>query len=90
MLSAPRRLGYVATIIIWRCDSAVSDLTSTKGRLDFCHQIHRPGRNDRTPSLFGEVTLPSAIQLLLVDDRAFAVRSIVLVGAIGCLRRLER
>ncbi|KAA0058513.1 hypothetical protein E5676_scaffold606G001290 [Cucumis melo var. makuwa] len=50
-------------------------------------------------SSFGEVTLPSAIQLLLGDDRALAVRSTVLalairsttlVGAIGHLRRLIR
>ncbi|KAA0065985.1 hypothetical protein E6C27_scaffold62G00720 [Cucumis melo var. makuwa] len=34
-----------------------------------------PGRSDRTPSSFGGVILPSAIQLLSGDDRAFAVRS---------------
>ncbi|KAA0065977.1 hypothetical protein E6C27_scaffold62G00620 [Cucumis melo var. makuwa] len=33
------------------------------------------GRSDRAPSSFGEVVLPSAIQLLSGDDRAFAVRS---------------
>ncbi|TYK17858.1 hypothetical protein E5676_scaffold306G001270 [Cucumis melo var. makuwa] len=55
-----------------------------------CRQIHHPGRSDWTPSSFGEVTLPSAIQLLLGDDRAFSVRSIALVGAIGHLRRLKR
>ncbi|KAA0026001.1 hypothetical protein E6C27_scaffold34G003240 [Cucumis melo var. makuwa] len=41
-------------------------------------------RSDRAPSSFGEVTPPSAIQLLLGDDRAFTVRSI------GHLRHLER
>ncbi|KAA0046414.1 hypothetical protein E6C27_scaffold149G001590 [Cucumis melo var. makuwa] len=39
---------------------------------------------------FPEVTPPSEIQLLLGDDRAFAVRSTALVGTIGHLRRLER
>nr|ADN34245.1 hypothetical protein [Cucumis melo subsp. melo] len=37
-----------------------------------------PGRNDRAPSSFGGVILPSAIQLLSGDDRAFAVRSTAL------------
>ncbi|TYK26756.1 hypothetical protein E5676_scaffold124G00430 [Cucumis melo var. makuwa] len=73
-----------------RSNSTVSDPTSTGGRLRFCRQIHRPGRSDRTPSSFGGVILPSAIQLLSVDDRAFAVRSPALVGAIGHLRHLER
>ncbi|KAA0067629.1 hypothetical protein E5676_scaffold174G00060 [Cucumis melo var. makuwa] len=67
-----------------------SDSTSTGGRSDFCRQIHHPGKSDRTPSLFGEVTLSSTIQLLLEDDRTFTVRSTVSVGAIGCLRCLER
>ncbi|KAA0066937.1 hypothetical protein E6C27_scaffold550G00680 [Cucumis melo var. makuwa] len=31
-----------------------------------------PGRSDRAPSSFGEVILPSMIQLLSGDDRAFA------------------
>ncbi|KAA0042150.1 hypothetical protein E5676_scaffold124G00090 [Cucumis melo var. makuwa] len=76
------------------------------GRSGFCCQIHRPSRSDRTPSSFGEiqcpgrsdranlsfgeVALPSAIQLLLGDDRAFAVKSTILVGAIGHLHRLKR
>ncbi|KAA0031633.1 hypothetical protein E6C27_scaffold139G004020 [Cucumis melo var. makuwa] len=34
--------------------------------------------------------MSSVIQLLLGDDKAFAVRSTVLVGAIEHLRRLER
>ncbi|KAA0063849.1 hypothetical protein E6C27_scaffold827G00810 [Cucumis melo var. makuwa] len=71
-------------------DTAISDLTSIGKRSDFFRQIHRPGRSDQAPSSFGEVILPSAIQLLSGDDRAFAVRSIVLVGAIVHLRRLER
>ncbi|TYK22022.1 hypothetical protein E5676_scaffold482G00620 [Cucumis melo var. makuwa] len=37
--------------------------------------IHRLGRSDQAPSSFGEVILPSAIQLLSGDDRVFAVRS---------------
>ncbi|KAA0066533.1 hypothetical protein E6C27_scaffold25G00910 [Cucumis melo var. makuwa] len=71
-------------------DIAVSDPTSIGGRSSFCRQIHRPSRSDRAPSSFEEVILPSAIQLLSGDDRAFAVRSTALVGAIGHLRRLER
>ncbi|KAA0063890.1 hypothetical protein E6C27_scaffold616G00140 [Cucumis melo var. makuwa] len=59
-------------------------------RSGFCRQIHRPGRNDRVPSSFGEVILPSAIQLLSGDNGAFAVRSTALIGATGHLRRLER
>ncbi|KAA0065431.1 hypothetical protein E6C27_scaffold17G001090 [Cucumis melo var. makuwa] len=46
--------------------------------------------SDRAPSSFGEVILPSAIQLLSEDDWAFAVRSTALIGAIVHLRRLER
>ena len=42
------------------------------------------------PSSFGEVTPLSAIQLLLENDRAFAIRSTTLVGAIGRLRRRMR
>ncbi|KAA0054646.1 hypothetical protein E5676_scaffold3734G00460 [Cucumis melo var. makuwa] len=61
-----------------RNDFAVSDPTSTGGRSNFCRQIHRSGRSDRTPSLFREVTPSSAIQLILGDDCAFTVRSIVL------------
>ncbi|KAA0049971.1 hypothetical protein E5676_scaffold105G001200 [Cucumis melo var. makuwa] len=70
-------------------DSTVSDQTSTGGRSDFCRQIHRSGRSDRTPS-FKEVTSASVIQLLLGDDRALAIRFTALVGAIGHHRRLER
>ncbi|TYK09811.1 histidine-rich glycoprotein-like [Cucumis melo var. makuwa] len=76
--------------IVWRRDSAISDPTSSKGRSDICHQIHPFSRSDWKSSLFGEVTLPSVIQLLLGEDRAFVVRSIALVGAIGHLRQLER
>ncbi|KAA0063926.1 hypothetical protein E6C27_scaffold616G00620 [Cucumis melo var. makuwa] len=61
-----------------------------RGRSGFCRQIHRPGRRDRVPSSFGEVVLPSAIQLLSREDRAFVVRSTVLVGAIEDFCRLER
>ncbi|KAA0058866.1 hypothetical protein E5676_scaffold1607G00750 [Cucumis melo var. makuwa] len=76
--------------VVWRGDSAVSNLTSTAGRSSFCCQIHRLGKSDWTPLSFGEVTPPSAIQLLLGGDRAFIVRSTVLVGAIEHLTRLER
>ncbi|KAA0032942.1 hypothetical protein E6C27_scaffold269G00160 [Cucumis melo var. makuwa] len=48
-----------------------------------------PGRSDRAPSSFGGVILPSAIQLS-EDDRAFVVRSITLVGAVGHHHHLER
>ncbi|TYK00488.1 hypothetical protein E5676_scaffold169G00970 [Cucumis melo var. makuwa] len=75
------------TFIVWRGGTAVSNPTSIEGRLGFCCQIHRPGRSDRAPSSFGEVVLPSAIQLLSGDDRAFIVRSTVLVGAIGHLHQ---
>ncbi|KAA0039597.1 hypothetical protein E6C27_scaffold744G00740 [Cucumis melo var. makuwa] len=47
-------------------------------------------RSGRAPSSFREVTPPSAIQLLLGDDLTFLVRYIVLVEAIGYLRRFER
>ncbi|KAA0047671.1 hypothetical protein E5676_scaffold648G001240 [Cucumis melo var. makuwa] len=89
------------TIVVWRCDTAISDPTSIGVRSSFCRQIHHPGRSDQTPSSFVEVILPSAIQLLLEDDRAFAVRSIpwddraftvrstALVGVIGHLWCLE-
>ncbi|TYK25897.1 hypothetical protein E5676_scaffold436G001270 [Cucumis melo var. makuwa] len=70
-----------------RGDSAVSDPTSTRRRSGFCRQIYCPGRSDRVPSSFGEVTPPSAIQLLLRDDQTFSVRSTALVGAIGHLCR---
>ncbi|TYK07180.1 hypothetical protein E5676_scaffold606G00610 [Cucumis melo var. makuwa] len=71
------------TFVVWRGDTAVSDPTSIGERSGFCRQIHRLGRSDRTPSSFGEVILPSAIQLLLGDDRAFAVRSTVLIHRPG-------
>ncbi|KAA0032757.1 hypothetical protein E6C27_scaffold853G001000 [Cucumis melo var. makuwa] len=64
--------------------TAVSDPTSIGGQSGFCRQIHRPSRSDQAPSSFREVVLPSAIQLLSGDDRAFAVRSTVL-GTIGFL-----
>ncbi|TYJ98788.1 hypothetical protein E5676_scaffold156G00970 [Cucumis melo var. makuwa] len=70
--------------------TAVSDPTSIGGQSGFCRQIHRPSRSDQAPSSFGEVVVPSAIQLLSGDDRAFVVRSTALIGAIGHLRRLER
>ncbi|KAA0041002.1 hypothetical protein E5676_scaffold228G00490 [Cucumis melo var. makuwa] len=60
-------------------DSVASDPTFTEGRSDFCHQIHRHSRSHRTPSSFGEVTPPSAIQLLLEDDQTFVIRSIALI-----------
>ncbi|KAA0065609.1 hypothetical protein E6C27_scaffold90G00570 [Cucumis melo var. makuwa] len=82
-------IGHLRHLERWG-DIAVSDPTSIGGRSGFCRQIHRPGRSDRTPSSFGEVILPSAIQLLSEDDQAFAVRSTVLVEAIGHHRRLER
>ncbi|KAA0050732.1 hypothetical protein E6C27_scaffold560G00360 [Cucumis melo var. makuwa] len=53
----------------FRSNSTFSDPTSTRGRSCFCRQIHHLGRNDRAPSSFGEVILPSAIQLLSGDDR---------------------
>ncbi|KAA0047390.1 hypothetical protein E6C27_scaffold754G00470 [Cucumis melo var. makuwa] len=40
-------------------------------------------RSDRAPSSFGEVVLPSAIQLLSGDDRAFAIRSTALIHRPG-------
>ncbi|TYJ97560.1 hypothetical protein E5676_scaffold85G00830 [Cucumis melo var. makuwa] len=49
----------------------LSDPTSTGGRLGFCHEIYRPRRSDRVPSSFGNVTLSSAIQLLLGDGQTF-------------------
>ncbi|KAA0057707.1 hypothetical protein E6C27_scaffold126G00600 [Cucumis melo var. makuwa] len=70
------------------CDTTVSDPTFIGRRLGFCRQIHRPCRSDWTPSSFGEVILPSAIQLLYGER--FAVKPTALVGAIGHLRRLER
>ncbi|TYK23214.1 hypothetical protein E5676_scaffold142G002460 [Cucumis melo var. makuwa] len=63
---------------------------SNNGTPSSVGEIHRPGINDWVPSSFGEATPPSEIQLLLRDDRAFTVRSIVLVGAIERLHRLER
>ncbi|TYK24145.1 hypothetical protein E5676_scaffold610G00490 [Cucumis melo var. makuwa] len=77
------------TFVFWRVDIAVSDRTSIGGRSSFCRQIHRPDRSDRAPSSFGEVILPSVIQLLSRDYRAIAVRSTALVGAIGHVSRLE-
>ncbi|TYK20604.1 hypothetical protein E5676_scaffold132G00250 [Cucumis melo var. makuwa] len=71
--------------VFWRGDTAVSDPTSIKRRSGFYRQIHHPGRNDRAPSSFGEVILLSAIQLLSRGDRAFPIRSTVLVKAIGHL-----
>ncbi|TYK08848.1 hypothetical protein E5676_scaffold87G00340 [Cucumis melo var. makuwa] len=71
------------TFVVWRGDIVVSDPTSIGGRSDFCHQIQRTGRSDRVPSSFGEVILPSAIQLLSGDDRAFVVRSIALIHRPG-------
>ncbi|KAA0046775.1 hypothetical protein E6C27_scaffold216G00590 [Cucumis melo var. makuwa] len=53
-------------------------------------KIQHPSTSDQTPSSFGEVSLLSAIQFLQGYDRDFTVRSTVLVGAIGCLRHLER
>ncbi|TYK01706.1 hypothetical protein E5676_scaffold775G00290 [Cucumis melo var. makuwa] len=76
--------------IIWRGDSAVSDPPSTSRRSNFCRQIHRRGRCNQELLSFREETPPSTIQLLLGDDRAFYVRSIILVRAIGHLRHLER
>ncbi|TYK01746.1 hypothetical protein E5676_scaffold775G00750 [Cucumis melo var. makuwa] len=73
-----------------RSNSAVSDPTSTGGRSGFCRQIHRLGMSDRAQSSFREVILPSAIQLLSGDDRAFAVRSTALVGAIEHHHHLQR
>ncbi|KAA0060273.1 hypothetical protein E5676_scaffold3819G00020 [Cucumis melo var. makuwa] len=71
-------VGAIGTFVVWRGRSIVSDPTSTEERSDFCSQIHRPGRSNRTPSSFKEVSLPSVNQLLLGDDRTFAVRSSVL------------
>ncbi|KAA0046633.1 hypothetical protein E5676_scaffold142G003790 [Cucumis melo var. makuwa] len=78
------------TFAVWKGDSTVNDPTFTKGRSGFFCQIHCPGRSDQAHSSFGVVTMSSAIQLILGEDRAFAVRSTVLVEAIGHLRRLER
>ncbi|KAA0032936.1 hypothetical protein E5676_scaffold482G00670 [Cucumis melo var. makuwa] len=46
--------------------------------------------DDRLHHRILEDNSPSVIKLLLGDDQAFAIRSTTLVGAIGCLRRLER
>ncbi|KAA0067432.1 hypothetical protein E6C27_scaffold40G00950 [Cucumis melo var. makuwa] len=69
-----------------RSNSVINDSTSTKGRLDICRQIHRPGRSDRTSSSCFVVSDPTSIK----DDRAFAIISTVLVRAIGHLRRDDR
>ncbi|TYK30218.1 hypothetical protein E5676_scaffold595G00350 [Cucumis melo var. makuwa] len=66
-------------IVIWRGDTAVSDPTFI-GTIGLLPSDPSPGRSDRTPSSFGEVILPSAIQLLSGDDRAFAVRSTPWIG----------
>ncbi|TYK20930.1 ABC transporter C family member 2-like [Cucumis melo var. makuwa] len=68
--------------LIYSSDSAVGDPTYTKGRSNICYQIYR---------LVGSIghlrfASSSAIQLLLREDRAFAIRSTVLVGVIGHLR----
>ncbi|KAA0066387.1 hypothetical protein E5676_scaffold602G00570 [Cucumis melo var. makuwa] len=83
-------MGFLPYPNLYESNFVISDPTSTGGRSSFCCQIHRPGRSDRAPSSFGEVILPSAIQLLLGDDRDFTVRFTTLVGAIGHLRRLKR
>ncbi|KAA0047641.1 uncharacterized protein E5676_scaffold648G00820 [Cucumis melo var. makuwa] len=94
------------TFVVWRGGSAVSDPNSTRRRSGFFRQIHRlgkndrtpssfgkiryPGRSNRTPSSFGDVTIPSTIQLLLGDDRTFAVRFTTLVEAIHRPNRRNR
>ncbi|TYK09539.1 hypothetical protein E5676_scaffold757G00200 [Cucumis melo var. makuwa] len=78
-----------------RSNSVVNDSTSTKGRSDICRQIHRPGRSDRTSSSCFVVSDPTSIKddraFAIIstswDDRAFVVRSVVLIEAFRHLRR---
>ncbi|TYK29673.1 hypothetical protein E5676_scaffold64G00230 [Cucumis melo var. makuwa] len=64
-----------STFVVWRGDFAVSDPISIEGQVGFCRVIHHPGRSNWALSSFGEVTPPSAIQLLLGDNQAFPIRS---------------
>ncbi|TYK30007.1 hypothetical protein E5676_scaffold587G00080 [Cucumis melo var. makuwa] len=70
------RLGI---FVVWKGDSAVCDPTSTGRQSYIYREIHRLSRSDREYSSFGEVTPPSAIQLLLGNDQTFAVRSTILI-----------
>ncbi|KAA0062064.1 hypothetical protein E6C27_scaffold89G004070 [Cucumis melo var. makuwa] len=81
--------GRSGTFVVWRGENSISNPTSTGGQSGFYLQIHRPSRSDRTPSSFGGVTPPPVIQLLLENNRAFAVRFTTLVRANGRLSRLE-
>ncbi|KAA0068175.1 hypothetical protein E5676_scaffold392G00610 [Cucumis melo var. makuwa] len=60
----------------------IGDPTSTKGRSGIFHQIHYSSKSDRTTSSCFTVIDP----ILLGDDRAFAIKSTILVEAIGRLR----